>query len=696
MKNITKLLALMLSLLAITCFSIACAPSTPDNGGEGQTPPQHTHEYSTIKFDETNYWKECSCGEKAEVTAHSLTDEKCSCGYEKEEEEQTPIIPDTPTHTHEYKTVTFDDANHWKECSCGEKAEVTAHSLTDGKCACGYEQAPSVPDAPTHTHEYKTVKYDDNNHWKECSCGEKTEVTAHCFTDYKDNGDNTKTAECDNGCGKTNTIEKEHEHNYASVIIPPTCEDKGYTTYTCGCGDTYRADEVKALGHNYGDFVSDGDGIHHTKTCTNDSDHKITESCGGGEANCTKKANCSVCGVEYGDILGHNYIDNIRCNCGKYEPSYYTKGLVFELIDEVYSVIDYTGNSGTVVIPSVYNQKPVTSIGVSAFSPYSSFQSVVIPDSVTSIGNAAFKSCHSLLSVVIPDSVTSIGYMAFSDCHNLQFNEYGGCKYLGSSDNDYFALIEAVNKFSSYDIHKSTKIIADYAFFGLEMLSTIEIPDSVTSIGDFAFFSCTSLTSVVIGTGVISIGDYAFNGCSKLKSVVYKGSIDGWVEIEFGDSYSNPLYYTKKLIINGQEVTEVKLTTATKINDFAFRNCNTITSVVIGDSVKSIGNSAFSCCSSLTSVIIGDRVKSIGMEAFYDCDSLKSVVIEDSVTSIGSFAFEECGSLTSIVIPNSVIGSYAFWYCGDLTIYCVVESKPDGWNSLWKPSRYSVVWGYKG
>ncbi len=525
-NKLTKLLALILSLLAITCFSLACAPSTLDNGGEGQTPLQHTHEYSINKFDENNHWKECSCGEKNGITAHTFTDSKCACGYEKEEE-----------HTHDFSETKYDENNHWRECRCGEKLEVTPHSFTDEKCACGYEkeEGGQTPITPEHTHNFnrKTVHNDylmskatcENKavYYYSCKCGEKGEETfengntlGHSFTEYKDNGNETETAECDNGCGKTNTIEKEHEHSYTSVITEPTCEDKGYTTYTCGCGETYRADEVKELGHNYCDFISDGDGIHHTKTCKNDSDHKITENCGGGSATCTMKAICSVCGVDYGNVLEHNYIDNIRCECGKYEPSYYTKGLVFELIDEEYSVTDYTGNSGTVVIPSVYNQKPVTSIGVSAFSPYSSFQSVVIPDSVTSIGNAAFKSCHSLLSVVIPDSVTSIGYMAFSDCHNLQFNEYGGCKYLGSSDNDYFALIEAVNKFSSYDIHKSTKIIADHAFSGRDMLSTIEIPDSVTSIGEGVFNSCNSLTSVVIGAGVISIGDYAFGGCDSL------------------------------------------------------------------------------------------------------------------------------------------------------------------------------------
>ncbi len=44
-----------------------------------------------------------------------------------------------------------------------------------------------------------------------------------------------------------------HEHSYEAVVTDPTCTEGGYTTYTCGCGDTYVADEVAAAGHNFVD-----------------------------------------------------------------------------------------------------------------------------------------------------------------------------------------------------------------------------------------------------------------------------------------------------------------------------------------------------------------------------------------------------------------------------------------------------------
>ena len=42
-----------------------------------------------------------------------------------------------------------------------------------------------------------------------------------------------------------------HEHDYKAVVTAATCTDKGYTTYTCACGDTYKDSETAALGHKW-------------------------------------------------------------------------------------------------------------------------------------------------------------------------------------------------------------------------------------------------------------------------------------------------------------------------------------------------------------------------------------------------------------------------------------------------------------
>ena len=84
-----------------------------------------------------------------------------------------------------------------------------------------------------------------------------------------------------------------------------------------------------------------------------------------------------------------------------------------------------------------------------------------------------------------------------------------------------------------------------------------------------------------------------------------------------------------------------------------------------GKPVTSIGNMAFKNCSSLTSVIIGNNVTSIGRGAFEGCHSLTNVTIPDSVTRIGSVAFRDCRSLKSITFEGnapSSLGADVFKY----------------------------------
>ena len=103
----------------------------------------HTHKYGTEwKYDETNHWHECECGNKADITAHTFKQiidreatatekgskhEECTvCGYKK-----TAVdIPKIDSHNHDYGTEwKYDSTNHWHECKDGEKADITAHNF---------------------------------------------------------------------------------------------------------------------------------------------------------------------------------------------------------------------------------------------------------------------------------------------------------------------------------------------------------------------------------------------------------------------------------------------------------------------------------------------------------------------------------------------------------------------------------------
>ena len=143
----------------------------------------------------------------------------------------------------------------------------------------------------------------------------------------------------------------------------------------------------------------------------------------------------------------------------------------------------------------------------------------------------------------------------------------------------------------------------------------------------------------------------------------------------------------------------------TSIGISAFNNCHILQSVVIPDSVTSIGISAFCNCHALQSVVIPDGVTSIEEAAFYNCYALQSVVIPDGVTSIEKGAFYNCNALQSVVIPDSVtsIGISAFDHCSVLQVMLktagvcpslgiLAAKKVKVWEHLMEDYKASATW----
>jgi len=113
----------------------------------------------------------------------------------------------------------------------------------------------------------------------------------------------------------------------------------------------------------------------------------------------------------------------------------------------------------------------------------------------------------------------------------------------------------------------------------------------------------------------------------------------------------------------------------TSIGNYAFSQCENLVSATISDNVTIIGNYAFSTCSSLTSITIPDGVTIIGDGAFNSCTSLTSITFPNSVIKITLGAFSGCNSLTSVNIPYSVtiIGAGVFANCSSLASISVDE-----------------------
>ena len=111
------------------------------------------------------------------------------------------------------------------------------------------------------------------------------------------------------------------------------------------------------------------------------------------------------------------------------------------------------------------------------------------------------------------------------------------------------------------------------------------------------------------------------------------------------------------------------------IVDYAFRNCQNISSVVIPPSINKIREGTFYGCTQLVSVSIPNSISSIGAWAFADCKSLKNISIPGSVNKIGVRCFSGCSSLIALSLPNSInaLAPNTFDGCTSLTSLTIPE-----------------------
>ena len=271
-------------------------------------------------------------------------------------------------------------------------------------------------------------------------------------------------------------------------------------------------------------------------------------------------------------------------------------------------------------------------VGVYVISKSIIIPSVVYGYTVSDIWYDAFRNRSWLTSISLPVSLSWIYEGAFNGCTGLTtvtFNAEHCGSPSGSSD----------------------------AWFKDCPLTTLVIGDKVRSIPNFIAYNQAGLKTLTIGNSVITIGKGAFEGCTGLTTVTFNAEGCGSPS-ESSDAWFKDCPLTTLVI--GDKVRSIP--------DFIAYNQTGLKTLSIPNTVIKIGQGAFEGCTGLTSISIPYCITEISANVFEGCTGLTSLTIPKLVTKIGEGAFKDCTGLTSVTIPNSVtnISGKAFEGCTGL------------------------------
>ena len=349
----------------------------------------------------------------------------------------------------------------------------------------------------------------------------------------------------------------------------------------------------------------------------------------------------------------------------------------------------------TLIIPA-----GVKRIERGAFFGCGNLKELILPDGVTSVEDDAFENCISLKRVVFPDSVSNLGKNIFNGCSSLEhvilgngikripddcFNslgklqdvtvssdilEIGDRAFKNCQNLSKIICGKGIGDFSSKDKNCETiksdsltsteknsishlERIGESAFENCVRFCGLELRNGLRFVGDYAFANCRSIESVNIPASINSIGMGAFSGCVRLSSVIGFEKID---------------WHKKHCFVGAPWLTTQSENGFVIFDGFLEAYTGSDLSVIIPQSVKTIGRSAFEGNAYITSVVIPEGVDSIDELAFANCKRLKSVRIADSVVHIEDNVFAndngiviQCyrgSAASSFRIRNKIAGEY--------------------------------------
>lgn len=305
----------------------------------------------------------------------------------------------------------------------------------------------------------------------------------------------------------------------------------------------------------------------------------------------------------------------------------------------------------------------------------------IVLTSAKQILNSAFIDCACLTDIVIPSTVTVLDADAFKGCANLEKVEFVTVQ--DEDDNDVDWALEKIG----YS-----------AFANCAKLEEIELPVSVEILDENAFLNCSGLRRVVTQGNAndalvvreIGFAAFRFAFAALTNNDYYYDFVNEEVVVKieglevlgskaFQGSNATAIYVENMSadFVTGKEAREL-----TEIVEWTFSDCKSLTTLVLPDTVETIGTYAVSACEKLTAFRMPKAISAIGGYAFSDCTALtvlndndEEVLEFNQGVWIGNSAFENCVNLKELVFafdldfenPETVtIGNSAFSGCSNL------------------------------
>ncbi len=279
------------------------------------------------------------------------------------------------------------------------------------------------------------------------------------------------------------------------------------------------------------------------------------------------------------------------------ESAYVTTPDGFKFISDGENAVlcDYVGEATELQLPALYNGEPYA-IGDGAFYNRSDITAISIPEGILSIGSYAFYGCTAMSgTVTMPATQTVVKPYTFYNCNAL----------------------------NGVVLAATTEQIGDYAFYGCSALTEVIIPETITKIGTSAYDLCTGVTSLQF------LAENCVNS-SSYTPFASLGTAGEGVAVVIGNKVAtlpNRLFYASTYAPAIKSVTFAENSICEAIPEYAFCGCAKLESIVLPESITSIGNAAFNNCSILTSLVIPSSVSSLPSGVLQGCGKLEELTI---------------------------------------------------------------------